>query len=274
MLRYSGFILVMIVFWGGLSAQKGVELGAWLGMTHYYGDLQTELAISDPGIAGGINFRYNFDERICVKSSLSYGRISASDEDSQNTFERQRNLSFQSDLFDLTAQLEFNFLPYIHGSEDHFFTPYLFAGISGFSFKPKTELDGQLYNLRDFGTEGQPINGEYGLFSLAPTAGMGIKWDLNVDWSLNIELSIHSSQSDYIDDVSGVYPDFNQLGAIRGPLAVSLSDRSIGGGIGEPGRQRGNSRNNDAYIFFGISIMKFFGTLACPEVVKKRQKSF
>jgi len=265
------FIILFLIISQVVHAQKGVELGAWLGVTHYYGDLQTELAISDPGLAGGFIFRYNFDNRISVKSSLNIGRISASDADSQNTFERQRNLSFRSNVVDLSAQFEFNFLPYVHGSKDEFFTPYLLLGISTFAFSPKTELEGEVFDLRSFGTEGQPINEEYGRFSLAPTIGMGIKWDINVDWSFNVELSIHSSQTDYLDDVSGVYPNFNQLRTVRGPTAVALSDRSIGGGIGEPNRQRGNSRNNDTYVFFGISVLRYFGTLDCPRVGKKRK---
>ena len=274
MSKYILITTAVCFFIPGLQAQKGVEVGAWLGLSHYYGDLQTEIAISDPGIAGGLNFRYNFNDRICFKTSLNYGRLSANDEDSQNTFERQRNLNFASDIFDFTGQLEFNFLPYIHGSKEYNFTPYLLAGMSTFSFGPTTTLNGTKYELRDFGTEGQPINQEYGRFSIAPVVGMGIKWDINVDWSFNIEMSFHSSQTDYLDDVSGVYPDFNALLAERGPTAVQLSDRSIGGGIGEPGRQRGNSRNNDAYVFFGLSIMRYFGSIDCPKVTAKRKQSF
>lgn len=274
-MNYLPALIIAIVFCiSPMQAQKGIELGAWLGLSHYYGDLQTELAVTDLGLAGGINLRYNFDDRICTKMSLNYGRISASDHDSQNTFERQRNLSFKSAIWDLTGQLEFNFLPYVHGSKDQNFTPYLFAGLSLFSFNPKTELNGQDYILRNFGTEGQPNNEEYGRFSIAPVAGIGIKWDINVDWSFNVEMSIHSSQTDYIDDVSGQYPDFNLLRNTRGPTAVALSDRSLGGGIGEPGRQRGNSRNNDTYVFLGISIMRYFGTLNCPKVSSKRKQSF
>lgn len=261
---------ILLFLTSTLQGQKGIELGAWLGLTHYYGDLQTELAISDPGLAGGLNFRYNFDNRIALKSSLNYGRISADDADSQNTFERQRNLNFFSDVWDLTIQGEFNFLSYIHGSKEEHFTPYLFAGLSVFSFAPKTTLDGETFSLRDFGTEGQPIGQEYNRFALAPTIGIGLKWDINIDWSFNLELSIHGSQSDYIDDVSAVYPDLNDLRTTRGQQAVDLSDRSIGGGIGEPGRQRGNSRNNDTYVFFGLSIMRYFGSLDCPRAVKKR----
>lgn len=270
--RYYLYIFCLLISGTTLTAQKGVELGAWLGFTHYYGDLQTELAFGDLGLAGGLNFRYNLDNRISVKTSLNLGRVSASDADSQNTFERRRNLSFSSDIWDLTTQIEFNFLSYIHGSDGEYFTPYLLAGLSAFSYAPKTELDGQSYNLRDFGTEGQPIGEEYGRFSLSPTIGLGLKWDINVDWSFNVELSIHNSATDYLDDVSGVYPDLNVLRAERGLQAVHLSDRSVGGGIGESGRQRGNSKNNDAYTFLGLSVMRYFGSLNCPRITKKRVK--
>lgn len=264
------FISFLLTFAFIAKAQKGLELGAWIGLTHYYGDLHTELSLTDAGIAGGLNVRYNFDKRLALKSSVNYGRLSGSDASSENTFERQRNLSFFSNIWDFTVQGEFNFLPYIHGSKEDYFTPYLFAGLSVFSFDPKSTFNDQVFTLRDFGTEGQPIGEEYGRFALAPVMGIGVKWDINIDWSFNVELSVHPSQTDYIDDVSRVYPDLNSLSINRGIQAVNLSDRSIGGGIGEPGRQRGNSRTNDAYIFFGVSIMRYFGTLDCPRVTTKR----
>ncbi len=254
------------------SSQKGVELGAWLGLNQYYGDLHTELSTSDLGIAGGLVFRYNFDERISLKSSLNYGRLSGEDANSQNTFERERNLSFFGNLWDLSTQVEFNFLSYTHGSDDEFFTPYLFVGLSVHTQDPQTELDGQVFRLRDFGTEGQPIGEEYGRFALAPMIGVGFKWDINIDWSLNLELSIHNSTSDFIDDVSGVFPDLTQLSMARGNQAVLLSDRSLVRGIGESGRQRGNRRNNDTYVFYGLSIMRYFGSLPCPKVSKRKSR--
>ncbi len=259
------FLLPFVVF-----SQKGVELGGWLGTSYYFGDLKTELKFDQPRPAGGVNFRYNFNERLAAKASLNYARIHADDANSTNTFERNRNLKFYSDLYDLSIQGEFNFLTYIHGSEDYFFTPYLFAGFSGFAFSPKTELNGTTYDLRSFGTEGQAIGAEYGRFSMTINYGFGVKWDLNVDWSLNAHISAYNSASDYIDDVSNVYPDLDLLRSLRGDTAVSLSDRSIVEGIGESGRQRGNSKNNDMYILFGISIMKYFGQLNCPKIVKDR----
>lgn len=265
---YSASILMLLTL--SLCGQKGIELGAWLGLNQYYGDLHTELSGNDIGLAGGLNFRYNFDQRISLKTSLNYARLSASDEDSQNTFERQRNLSFFSDLWDLTTQAEFNFLPYVHGSDDEFFTPYLFLGFSVHSQDPRTELEGERFRLRDFGTEGQPIGEEYGRFAFATTLGLGMKWDINADWSFNVELSIHNSTSDYIDDVSTSYPDLLQLNIDRGDQAVALSDRSLVRGIGESGRQRGDRRSNDVYAFLGLSIMRYFGTIPCPKVSARK----
>jgi hypothetical protein len=266
---YIFFFLLLIV---QLSGQRGLEIGPWIGGSQYYGDLQTDLSLSDPGLAGGLNVRYNFDERICLKGSLNYARVSANDNDSPNSFERQRNLSFFSNIYDASLQAEFNFLPYVHGSKDEWFTPYLFAGVSMFAFSPKTELNDITYNLRDFGTEGQAIGNEYSRFSRAVNFGIGFKWDVNFDWSINIEARMHHSQTDYLDDVSNVFPDLDALAASRGVTAVSLSDRSIVSGIGERGRQRGNNQNKDSFVVFGVSFMKYFGSVACPKVSGRRKK--
>lgn len=251
-----------------MSAQKGVELGAWLGSSHYFGDLKTEFSLNEPSLSGGLNFRYNLNERLAAKFSASLIHIYGDDEDSPNTFERNRNLSFRSRMVDLNTQFEFNFLPYRHGSEDEYYTPYVFGGFSVFSYSPKADLNGETYNLRAYGTEGQAIGEEYGRISFAPTLGVGMKWDLNADWSINIEASVRLSNTDYIDDVSTVYPDLALLSEIRGNTAVALSDRSLIDGIGEPGRQRGNNKNNDSYMIFGISIMRYFGSLECPGILK------
>ena len=248
-------------------AQKGWEVGGWLGMSHYFGDLNTHFDLSKPGLALGLNARYNFNERIATKFSFSYGSIRADDADSPNSFERMRNLSFKSQILDFTPQLEFNFFPYVHGSKEYFFTPYIFAGFSVFYFNPRTELNGEWYSLKEFGTEGQNVGDEYMGVSGAFALGGGFKWDISSELSINIELGIRKVFTDYIDDVSQIYPDMFQLAQTRGQIAVDLSDRSGVNGIGDAGRQRGNSKDNDTYSFIGISIMKYFGRLECPAIL-------
>ncbi len=244
------------------QAQRGWEAGGWLGTAVYFGDLNNRLDITRPGIAGGVNGRFNFNTRICAKSSLSYARLSADDADSPNNFERDRNLSFSSNVFDLTNTMEFNFFPYVHGHEDYYYTPYLLAGFSIFRFNPKAELNGQEYNLREHQTELV----RYGNFSGGLTVGGGWKVDLNRRISINIEFTYRRLFTDYFDDVSSVYPNETTLLNQQGQIGVDLSDRSLVDGISGEGRQRGNSKDNDSFSFLGISIMRYFSTLPCPKI--------
>ena len=250
-----------------LNAQQGWELGGMLGVSHYYGDLNTSFNLKDPGFAAMAIGRYNFNNRLCLRFGLHYGSVSANDANSENSFERARNLSFKSNLMDGMAAFEFNFLPYIHGSKDQFYTPYLFAGFAFYSFNPTTELDGETYELRNFGTEGQFRGEEYYSVQGALAYGGGIKIALNHDWSINIEASARKLFTDYLDDVSGVYPDMEDLESLRGELAVRLSDRTINGpNIGEIGRQRGNSRDNDTVLYLGVGLVYYFGDIRCPNI--------
>lgn len=260
-----------------IHAQKGAEVGVNLGAAYYFGDLNPQFDLSKPGPAANIYGRYNFDERISVKLGLYYGRIKGDDSSSPNAFRRARNLDFFSNVWDATCQLEFNFFPYIHGSRDRFFTPYIFAGFSAYKYNPLTELNGTTYSLQQFGTEGQSIGDEYSLFNLGLAYGGGLKWDLNYYWSMNLELSGRFLFTDYLDDVSEVYPDAATLAIERGPIAVALSDRSDPDApIGQAGLQRGNSKNNDSYNFAMIGIAYYFGRVKCPPIsrptVKKKPK--
>ena len=206
--------------------------------------------------------------------SANYGKVAATDANSKNTFEQQRNLSFESQIIDAAMQFEFNFLPYIHGSKDEFFTPYLFAGFNVFNFNPKAEYNGEMIDLRPLGTEGQFRGDEYYATQGGFVYGAGIKWDINYEWSINVEISARRLFTDYLDDVSGVYPDMGDLEALRGDIAVALSDRSIPDAneikLGQEGRQRGNSKAGDAYVFLGAGIVYYFGDIRCPNVSARR----
>jgi hypothetical protein len=250
-----------------LSAQRGWEVGGWLGTAHYFGDLNTSFNFMHPGLALGAVGRFNFNDRLCAKMSLNYGNIGADDANSKNEFEKNRNLSFKSPIFDGTAQFEFNFLPYNHGSREEFFTPYLFAGFSIYYSNPQAKLDDKWYALRSMGTEGQFRGDEYYSSQGALAYGGGVKVDITPIWSLNIELSNRRLYSDYLDDVSTVYANKNDLLKLRGPIAVALSDRSLPVDekiINQTGRQRGNGKDNDSYLFLQIGLVRYFGNLRCP----------
>ncbi len=262
-----------------LPAQKGLEVGAWIAGVNYFGDLNTNLRLNRIGPATGMGFRYNFNNRICGKLSGNIGRVEAFDSDSPNLYERARNLHFRSVVADAAAQMEFNFLPYVHGSLDNKWTPYLFLGLGVTYSDPKAQLDGTWYELRPLGTEGQFKGEEYYTVSGGWVYGAGIKLDLSYEWSLNIDISARRLFSDYLDDVSTVYPDAEDVSDLRGDLSTRFIDRSgelyerdpsfftrnnLEAPIGIPGRQRGNSKLNDTYVYLGIGIYYYFGDLRCP----------
>ena len=242
-----------------------------LGAGHYFGDLNTDFRLNDPGLAFGGIVRYNFSNRWSSRLSVAYTRVAASDADSRNVFERARNLHFRSNVVDGALGLEFNFLPYEHGSRDQFFTPYVFAGLLVSSFNPKAELDGEWVALRDFGTEGQFTGDEYYTTALGLNYGLGLKVDLSAEWSLNFEINARQLFSDYLDDVSTVYPDMEDLRDLRGEDAVRLSDRSLliegvnDRPLGELGRTRGNADDRDQYGALTVGLFYYFGSLRCPD---------
>jgi hypothetical protein len=265
------FFLVSSLILTSINAQRGWEIGGGAGISHYFGDLNTGFNLSKPGPSIGAAARYNFNSRICTKLSANYGRISADDKDSKNEFEKERNLNFRSNVWDASAQMEFNFLTYEHGSKDNFFTPYASLGFSVFSFNPKTTFNGKTYNLREYGTEGQFRGEEYYTIVGAFNYGFGVKFDVTPVWSVNIEVSARKSFSDYLDDVSTVYPDMKDIRNLRGEVAPFLSDPTradLGSQpIGVKNRQRGNQRNNDHYVFTHVSLMYYFGSIRCPKVL-------
>ena len=229
-----------------IKAQRGWEAGGMIGVSQYFGDLNTNFSVKRPGIAVSGVARYNFNERICAKLSATFGQISADDKYSTNKVEQTRNLNFKSNVVDGGAQLEFNFLPYNYFDRNQRFSPYLFLGFNVYNFNPKAKYQDTWYNLRPLGTEGQFKGDEYYTTQMGIMYGGGFKIAFNEEWSMNIEISARKIFTDYLDDVSTTYPNMNDLRKAHGPVAVALSDPSIpdaeGKKAGQVGRQRGNSK--------------------------------
>jgi len=133
-----------------------------------------------------------------------------------------------------------------------------------------TKYDGKTVALRELGTEGQIVGQEYGTINGSLMVGGGVKLDINYRWSLNFDISYRHTYTDYLDDVSKTYPNYNELLTNRGPVAVQLSDRSIASTgvekIGLPGFQRGDSREKDAFLTLGVNLVYYFGRLRCPTI--------
>jgi len=261
-------IITFLFICTSIKAQRGAEIGAWVGAAHYFGDLNNLYRLNEPGLAAGGIFRFNLNNRISPQIMLNYSRIRGNDAKSSNSFDVRRNLKFYSDIIELAPSISFNYFPYIHGKQDYTVTPHMIMGLSIFYHDPKRKFNGEVYQLRSVGTEGQLAGQEYGTISLAWLLGFGVKFDLNYRWSINIDLDARFAVTDYLDDVSTVYPDVNALLNAKGPAAAFLSDPSITNmdqqKIGQKGFQRGDSKDRDMFATVGIGLLYYFGRLSCP----------
>ncbi len=231
LLSTVSFIFVFFTF-SAIKAQD-LQLGFSAGMAHYQGDLSPDLfqnpiaAITEFGPSFGGFGRWAQNKRLNLRIGLQYGRISGSDATAKDPERVERNLSFQSDLFELSVMEEIHLLKFGE-YERRRFTPYAFLGIAGFYFNPKAEYQGQLYALQPLGTEGQGMPGfgeRYLLTQLAIPMGGGLKFKIGSGSVLSLEVGGRKLFTDYLDDVGGSYVDLNVLAAGNGQLAAALSNR-------------------------------------------------
>lgn len=236
------------------------EVGVFGGVSYYLGDLNPskQFLLSKP--AFGIIYRYNISPRFALKVNGLYGNIEGSDAISKANV--RRNLSFKSYVTDISVQLELNFLKYITGHEKYKFSPYIFTGVSLFNFNPRANYLGTWYALQPLGTEGQGttlpnVGKRYSLTNVSIPFGLGIKYSPVKFLCIGAEWGLRKTFTDYIDDVSTVYPDPIVLSAENTDIAALLSDRTVyeeGETASNAGLQRGNSKTKDWYSFAGLFV--------------------
>ncbi|MGZ8553132.1 MAG: hypothetical protein ACXWV8_06980, partial [Chitinophagaceae bacterium] len=142
----------------------------------------------------------------------------------------------------------------------HWWTPYVFAGIGVYHFKPyTTDTTGNKYFLKPLSTEGQGfMTGvkEYKLTQFSIPFGLGAEYSLNEDMRLGIEMGYKKLFTDHLDDVSGNYVDESKLLTARGAKAVELAYRGgeVGAGPYPPaGAERGNTKQKDGYYYVAVT---------------------
>lgn len=277
-LFFAGTLLI----WSSLTAraqeqaivQEG-EYGISAGASHYFGDLNPDARLNRPNIALGAFFRKQFGNYVAMRISAHYTYLGYADKyNTGNEFEQRRNLSFNTNIWELALQGDFNFFKFIPGSEHFRFTPYITFGVGVFNYDPFTWLNGQKVFLRQLGTEGQgsalyPGRKPYGNMAVCFPLGVGFKYNLNRRMNLGFEVVYRFTTTDYIDDVSTTYaPDAQPHYLPNGQPTVwyQLQDRSYetGTAIGIKGRQRGYANQKDSYVLAELSLSFNLTSYKCP----------
>ncbi|WP_423147274.1 DUF6089 family protein [Rubrolithibacter danxiaensis] len=258
MLRFFCLSSICVFLLNPVFAQSW-EMGGFLGSSAYMGDLNPVTPYKVKDISLGGQLKWNIDPYWSIKLGFMHGKIQAADSLSKNEHFKERNLSFYSPVDEVSLQLEFNFFNYIPSVSKKRYSPYLFTGIGTVIFNPKTKLNGDEYELNLYGTEGQDIQNPYKTYALSVPFGAGVKYNITGKWNLIGEIGYRTAFTDYLDDVSNIYPNYSTL---INPTAVALSDRSASH-IGITGTQRGDFRKRDTYMFVGFSLTYTFLSDKC-----------
>ena len=249
--------------------QKG-EFGITVGAAHYFGDLNTRASINRPKPALGVFFRKQFGNYVGLRISAHYAQLGYSDTYSKNDYQKTRNLSFNTNIWELALQGDFNFFKFIPNDQDYAFTPYITLGVGLFTYDPYAYVDGQKEFLRPLGTEGQTIgyNGRkpYSTMALCIPLGVGVKYNISEKMNFSFEITHRFTGTDYLDDVSTTYIGANKFAPLS--TAGYLQDRSVeidpDNPLGVEGRQRGWSKQRDQYIIAEVGLTYNLSTYKCP----------
>jgi hypothetical protein len=261
------------------------ELNIGLGVSNFLGEVGGrdrvgtnfiwDLEFSKTNFAAQFNYQYYMGERIALRTSFTYGKVSGDDALTAEPFRHNRNLSFQSTILEGGLGLEYQFVKEkignIYnlksstgkklGTKSFSLGMYVTAGVAGFYYNPKAVgPDGSLVALRPLKTEGQGLpNGakEYGKFNIAIPLGFGVRKSLGRKIGFKVELTHRFTFTDYIDDVSTVYYSKGTLATEVGGLSPYFSNPQLGekpNYVTRAGQQRGDPTDRDGYMFLMASI--------------------
>ncbi len=178
------FFFAIFLFSLNINAQKNrSDIGFQVGMASYMGDLNTNTLFNSPSTALGVHYRYNLNPRYLFKFTGSYMGVSANNIGIPPTYYNSVPSNFSTNLIDLAAQFEINFLPFTFADRKVGFTPFISAGV------------GYYYTISGPGPS---------LPSL-PFA-MGVKWNFKKRWTIGAEWEHRKLFNDKFDGVENLLP--------------------------------------------------------------------
>ena len=184
---------VMAVAVSSLMAQETYryEVGGGVGMSNYLGDANRSNLLKHPGWAAGGIFRYVIDRRWSLKANLIVAGISGNS--AGTVYPAGEVYDFSSTLYDVGAQIEFNFFNFGIGSKYmnlKRITPYLVVGVGGTLASPS-------------------VGGSS--FAIVLPMGVGVKYKWKERLNLGLEFTMRKSFGDGLDglsDLNGINHSF------------------------------------------------------------------
>lgn len=269
------------------------EIECGVGLSNYIGDVGGAASSDSPFSpkvvawnqfkwSTALAYRYNLGRWFAVKPMFFAGRIASSDESAQNEGKIYRNLKFESNIYEFSCLAELhliraelghsNYHPGVIGSAPSRIGVSAHVGVGVFFYDPRLGRR----PLRDLSTEGQGLPGgpeEYGKTAIAVPLGFIVGYQLTTKLRIGIDFTTRLTNTDYLDDVSGVYFDKEIIRNHKGDFAAEMSDRSTGAmNWTSPGSPRGNP-NNDDFYFAGLITVTYTPLIRSYGNSKRRPKA-
>lgn len=219
----------IVLFFLGLLSNLNAqihEIGFFVGSSNYIGDIGPTTYVNPNEMAYGLLYKWNRSPRHSWRASYTQTKLSSHDKNSDMRSRNKRDYSFENNLKELSAGIEFNFLNFDQHEMSNKITPFVYTGLSytryeGLNFK------GKIY---------PEIKNTYGTVAIPIT--LGVKAKVSYNLVIALESSARYSLSDAID---GSNPNEASIGTIT----------------------FGNLKSNDWYVFSGATLTYTFGNKPC-----------
>ncbi|PVX52349.1 outer membrane protein with beta-barrel domain [Balneicella halophila] len=114
-LFYTVFALFPCFAFG--QPASSIDIGAGVGMSSYYGDINQNKLFYNPNISFDGIIRYNFSNRYSLRANVMSTKLKADDIDFENPYQQSRKEFFVRNIFEIGVLGEVNFFPYINPHE-------------------------------------------------------------------------------------------------------------------------------------------------------------
>ncbi len=269
--------------------QRDIIVSLGLGTSSYFGDLNDPGDKFDFPFNVNVGMEYFLNDRISLRSEITYFRLKGDDAESDTEGRVRRNLSFQSNNGELNFVGIFN----LRRNGRRFYqrppvNAYAFAGIGLAYFNPRGKVpqnyvtgdgvNGTTIPLEDAGdyVALQPLNTEgedYNRMTMVIPFGGGVRFKAGPFFNIALEAGYRITFTDYLDDVSTNYRDQAEFGDDY--LAAAMADRrpEINLKRLEPGHIRGDDSDNDGYMLYNIKVEFYLPThILSTSTLKKNRR--
>ena len=244
----------------GAYAQRTFAFTVGAGSSNYYGELTNNFLPQSTKANETVTIGYYMLPGLQFRLGFTHGIISGDDIAANDNGRTARGIHFRNRITEFSWVFVYELIPEkTYGrpwEKRKHFTPYVFGGIALFNHNPEARFQDNWYELQPLGTEGQfiPNSGmePYSLRQASIPMGIGISYRFFKPISLNVEIGYRKTFTDYLDDVSTVYPDLVRLEQVSGGMAPIFSKPS--NYPFETGFIRGNPDSKDGYLFTNISL--------------------